>query len=84
MGLRIGEGSDAIVVRAAPPKDHAAQLTREDVTASVHYVRFVLDGHEVDRFASDGATLFVDHPEYRAETALDSEARAALLSDLRP
>jgi Protein of unknown function (DUF3501) len=85
VGLRVGEGGDrgeAMVVRAVPEADHAARLTRPDATSSVHYVWLDLTDVQVDRFA-EGATLFVDHPAYGAETALSAETRAALLSDLR-
>src|SRR6202011_1496410 len=37
-----GEGAQAVVGRAEPEASHAAQLTREDTTASVHYVRWCL------------------------------------------
>ena len=88
VGLRIGGGADGVVVRATPEDDHAARLTRDDVTSSVHYVRFDLADSEVDRFEAEPATgavsLFLDHPSYGAETALTGATRAALLSDLRP
>lgn len=86
VGLRVGQGrkgAEAMVVRAVPEADHAARLTRPDATSSVHYVWLDLTDVQVDRFADEGATLFVDHPAYRAETALTAETRAALLSDLR-
>jgi Protein of unknown function (DUF3501) len=84
VGLRIGGGTDALVVRGVPENDHAAQLTRDDVTSSVHYVRFDLDDAQVDRFETEAATVFLDHPSYGAETALRGATKAALLSDLRP
>jgi hypothetical protein len=70
-------------VRAVPQADHVAQLTRPDATSSVHYVGLELTDVQVERFADSGATLFVDHPAYRAEAALTAGTRAALLSDLR-
>jgi Protein of unknown function (DUF3501) len=72
------------VVRARPDAAHDEALTRPDITASVHYIRFALDPVEVERFAAGPVTLGVDHPAYRAETVLPDEVRAELLTDLRP
>jgi len=80
--LRIG-GNNPDVVRCIPEEAHAAQLTREDVTASVHYVRFRLSDAQVERFAREPVTLAVVHPNYQAETALPEETRQSLLEDLR-
>ena len=75
---------DGTAVRAVPEAAHADALTRPDITASVHYLRFALDPGQVDRFAAGPVTLAVDHPEYRAESILSDEVRAELLTDLRP
>ena len=40
--LVIGEGDGALVVPCIPEESHEEQLTRPDVTASVHYIRFEL------------------------------------------
>lgn len=72
------------IVRAEPEAAHEEALTRPEITASVHYVRFGLDPAQVERFAAGPVTLAVDHPEYRAECALSGEVRAELLTDLRP
>jgi len=77
-----GAGED--VVRAVPEAAHEEALTRPDVTASVHYIRFSLDPSQVEWFAAGPATLALDHPEYRAESPLSDEVRAELLTDLRP
>ncbi|HVF76333.1 MAG TPA: DUF3501 family protein [Acidimicrobiales bacterium] len=62
---------------------HAQQLTREEVTASVHYVRFELTPEQVERFAAEPVELAVNHPEYQHATVLTPETRQSLLSDLR-
>lgn len=82
--LRLGAGPDPVAVRSSPEASHEEQLTREEVTASVHYIRFVLGPDEVDRFAAGPVVLAVDHPAYRHETRLSGETRAELLRDLRP
>ncbi len=74
----------ADIVRAVPEATHADALTRAEITASVHYLRFALDPAQVERFAPGPVTLAVDHPEYRADTLLSDEVRAELLTDLRP
>jgi len=77
-------GAGVAVVRAVPEEAHAEALTREEVTASVHYLRFAFDEAQVARFAAEPAAVVVDHPHYRARAPLGPEAKAELLSDLRP
>ena len=74
-------GPDSI--RCTPDPAHAAQLTREEVTASVHYVRFSLSPEQVSRFAHGSVSLAVDHPAYALETDLGETTRSSLLADLR-
>jgi hypothetical protein len=71
------------VVTAEPEAAHADQLTREDVTASVHYIRFQLTPEQVERFASGPVRLAINHPAYNEEVELTDETRAELLADLR-
>jgi hypothetical protein len=71
------------VVRCQVEGAHADALTREDVTAAVHYVRFTLTGHQVDLFEQGPVTLAVAHPAYNEATELPAEVRAELLRDLR-
>jgi hypothetical protein len=63
------------------PRDEE-RLTREDVTATVHYARFVFDEAQRGAFAAGPVTLVVDHPDYHAATTLDDEQRAELARDL--
>ncbi|HET9732789.1 MAG TPA: DUF3501 family protein [Acidimicrobiales bacterium] len=74
----------AVQVRGVPEEAHAAQLTREEVTASVHYVRFVFDAPAVDAFSSGPAWVSLDHPAYAGTTELSGPTRASLMEDLRP
>lgn len=71
-------------VPCQPETGHAEQLTREEVTAAVHYVRWSLTDEQVQRFAEGPVALAVDHPAYRHETMLTPETVAELLGDLRP
>ena len=61
--------------------DHEKQLTRDEITASVHYVHFTFTPEQVDAFAG-GATLVVDHPAYRHETVLGADTVSELTGDL--
>jgi hypothetical protein len=83
VALRIGEGDGAALVRAAPEQAHAEQLTREETTASVHYVHFEVAPELIERFATEPVALLIDHPAYAEETPLSEANRAELLADLR-
>jgi len=78
--IRIGDGS---TVRSAPEAQHAAQLTREHATSAVHYVTFAFTDEQIDALAESGATLVIDHPDYREEASLPAFTIEELLSDLR-
>jgi hypothetical protein len=75
--LRIGDD----VVAATPETAHAEQLTREDVTASVHYVWFDLTPGQVAGLTTGPVTLEVDHPAYAHATPLGADTVAALAAD---
>jgi hypothetical protein len=78
-----GQDPGRIYVRSVPEEAHADQLTRADITASVHYIRFRLTPDQVDLFASGTVILASDHPAYKVEVELASETRDELLKDLR-
>lgn len=80
VALRLADGS---VVRAVVDEDHEQQLTRDEVTASVHYVRWELTADQVERFCDGPVTLVADHPAYTVEAPLSDETRAELVADLR-
>jgi hypothetical protein len=74
--LRFGDGD---TVTAEPEAAHDEQLTRDDVTASVHYIRFQLTPEQVERFASGPARLAINHPAYKEEVVLNDDTQAELL-----
>lgn len=78
----VANGSGPLVVRCEVEEAHAANLTREEVTAAVHFVRFSLTPTQIDQFRTGQVTVGVDHPEYRESTTLGDDARDALLGDL--
>ena len=60
---------------AAVDPEHAAQLTRDEVTASVHYVRFVLDETQREAFGRGPVTMAFTHPAYSYDVELSGETR---------
>lgn len=70
------------VVRADPEESHESQLTREEITASVHYIHFSLSAAEIEAVAEGPVSLAVTHESYQHETELNDETVAELLADL--
>jgi hypothetical protein len=83
--LRLGphaEYSGPDVVRCMVEEAHQAQLTREDVTASVHYLRFELTLAQIAHFATAPVEIAVTLPAYSHVASLAIETRQELSSDL--
>jgi hypothetical protein len=74
---------DDDVVAARPDADHERQLTRETITASVHYVHFDLSPAQVERFANARVRIEVAHENYAYETEVPKPATELLYLDLR-
>jgi hypothetical protein len=69
------------VVRAR--EQNAERLTREDITSTVHYLKFRLTP-EQQRAFGDPATrvrIVIDHPEYQADVTLTDAQREELVGD---
>ena len=79
--LRVGDDGEPLEVRATLDPGHAAQLTREETTASVHYLRFELPEAAQARFAEGPVRIVVDHPAYPHESLLGDETRASIVGD---
>jgi len=62
---------------------HAGQLTREEATAAVHYIRFELSPEQVDSFAAGAVRIEIEHPDYLEAIELSDSTHAELLGDLR-
>jgi Protein of unknown function (DUF3501) len=71
------------IVRGVVRAEHAAQLTREEITAAVHYLTFQFTAAQVASF-TEGVALEIDHPSYRESAVLAAGTIAELLRDLRP
>jgi hypothetical protein len=59
------------------------RLTREETTASVHFLKFTFTPEQVRAFADGPVRIVVDHPQYREETELSDDQRKELAGDLQ-
>ncbi len=67
--------------RRSPARFDNRQIAT-DRLSSVQYIKFRLTPEQVSRF-SQGASIVLDHPNYRAEQALDPDQLAELAFDLQ-
>ncbi len=74
---------DGTRVVGAPSEEDELRLTRDDITAAVHFLKFRFTPSDVEMFASGPVHVVVDHPEYDEDVLLTPEQHAQLLSDLR-
>jgi len=63
---------------------HAGQLTRDETTAAVHYIRFEFTSEQVEAFAAGAVRIEIIHPDYLEAVELGDGTIAELLGDLRP
>lgn len=80
--FRLGTGDDVVEVRCTVDPEHGKQLTREEITASVHYVHVAFTADEVATFRRGPVRLAIDHRAYRHEAELSRDNIAELASDL--
>lgn len=78
VGVRLG---DQTMIPATLDQAHAAQLTRDEITASVHYLRVALTPAERARFADGPASLVIEHASYSYAVDLSDATRASLVAD---
>lgn len=78
--IKLNDGSQ---VHSITEEGHAETLTRADVTAAVHYVRFEFTPAQVEAFAAGDVQIVCDHPAYLEVVELPSLVVGELLSDLR-
>lgn len=75
--------ADGTSVRGTIDEQHEQGLTRDGVTAAVHYLRWDLTPEQVEVFAAGDVMLEIDHPDYLEAVVLGSAAHAELVGDLR-
>lgn len=71
------------VVRCTVEESHESQLTRDDVTAAVHFIHFQFSIEQVGRWGTGEVVLSIDHPEFSHSTTLSTAMVEELGSDLR-
>ena len=81
VSLRLSDGSR---VPGRIDDQHAAGLTREDVTAAVHYLTFDLTDAQVESFRAGDVLVECSLPTYLEVAALTQDTRTELLLDLLP
>jgi hypothetical protein len=81
--FHLGSGGVRSVVPSVVDEEHAAQLTREATTASVHFIRFEFTPPQVAAFTHHPVTLVAKHPSYAASTLLQDDTRFSLTEDLQ-
>jgi len=75
--------ADGSRVAGCVSEEDELRLTREDVTAAVHFLKFRFTDEQIDMFARGPVHVVVDHPEYDHDTVLAPEQHEQLLGDLR-
>ena len=78
--IRLANGE---TIRSITEEGHAETLTRENVTAAVHYVRFEFTPSQVEEFAKGGVLVTCDLANYLEAVELAPFAVTELLGDLR-
>jgi hypothetical protein len=76
--------ADGDRIRATVDEGHEQGLTRDTVTAAVHYLRWDLTPEQIDAFAAGEVRLEIDHPDYLESVVLGEVTHGELLGDLRP
>jgi hypothetical protein len=83
VGLQDHVSIEAGGVRSPATEIDEERLTRDDeITTTVHYLRFAFVPAQQAAFADGPVVVRVDHPAYRAEVTLDDATRASLAADL--
>ena len=75
--------SDGSTVPAITEDGHAETLTRDNVTAAVHYIRFEFTPQQVEAFATGDVEILCVHPAYIEVANLPQFVIDELLTDLR-
>ncbi len=84
MQLEISGSSGSFVIGATTEEGHKSQLTRQDVTASVHYIRFELGAHAAGALPDAVVTLRSIHHNYPHSTVLSQETLDSIQHDWKP
>lgn len=81
--LHLGVGDDLEVIPAQLDQAHEETLTREEITASVHYLWWPLTPEHTEKLEPGPASVVCTHPNYQESAQLSEATRASLVADLR-
>ena len=82
VGLQDHVAIEAAGLRSPAFEVDAERLTREDeITTTVHYLRFTFSPEQQAAFADGPVVLRIDHPAYHAAVELTPGTRASLAGD---
>ena len=81
ISLKLSDGS---TVAGTIDAQHAEGLTRDDVTAAVHYLTFNFTPEQVETFANGPVSVQCSLGNYPHSADLSGTTRTELLTDLRP
>jgi hypothetical protein len=82
VGLQDFVAIEAAGVASPATEVDEERLTREDeITTTVHYLRFSFTSEQQAAFADGPVVLRIDHPAYQAAVELGPETRASLAAD---
>lgn len=70
---------DDDVVRAE--EQNAERLTRDDITSTVHYLKFALTPAQQRAFGDARVRIVIDHPEYQVDVELTDDQCDELVGD---
>jgi len=76
--------ADGSIVFGHLDAQHEATLTRDNVTAAVHYLYFDFTPEQIEAFAKGNCKVVISLPAYREEQYLLDSTVQELLGDLRP
>jgi hypothetical protein len=62
-------------------EEDVERLTREDITSTVHYLKFAFTPEQQRAFVDGPARIVVNHPEYNVDITLTDEQREELVGD---
>jgi hypothetical protein len=84
MEIHLGQenSSDVQIVRCQVDADHEAQLTREDITSAVHYIRWSFTPEQVELFTKGDVQLVCRHSNYTESAQLTPGTVSELKQDL--
>lgn len=81
--LHLGDGDELVRITGQLDAGHDETLTRDEMTASVHYLWWPVTSEQVALVEAGPVKVVCTHPAYLEEMALSDETRRSLVADLR-